>query len=133
MAQERNMMLSGRDNFLGIFLYDKALILYLWHIIYWYVLFLFINLSKSIIKSCLIAQSIIFEDIHNSWLYCFTNPVVILQIHRSFCETILQNHKSMKQYNQELCISSIIRCYIEMLQLRSLKRTLFVGIYYSHT
>ena len=40
-----------------------------------------------------------FEDIHNSWLYCFTNPLEIgtrVPISRGL----------MKQYNQELCISS---------------------------
>ena len=49
----------------------------------------------------------VIEDIHNSWLYCFTNP--------------LELGTQVKQYNQELCISSKSRCFIKGLQSRPLK------------
>ena len=65
---------------------------------------------------------ILIEDIHNSWLYCFTNPLELRDMCSAFtssavCVDAKAKHVSlnsrgfMKQYNQELCISSITRCF----------------------
>ena len=50
----------------------------------------------------------LLKDIHNSWLYCFTNPPEP------------SSGGLVKQYNQELCISSISRCFTKRLQSRPL-------------
>ena len=54
-----------------------------------------------------------YEDIHNSWLYCFTNPLELGTRHRQPYDDVKAKHVFVpnsrglvKQYNQELCISS---------------------------
>ena len=64
---------------------------------------------------------LMYEDIHNSWLYCFTNPLEIgthVPLSHRICHTYGWRCESetrvpisrglVKQYNQELCISSYI-------------------------
>ena len=48
---------------------------------------------------------------HNSLLYCFTNPLELGSLVK----------RLVKQYNQELCISSNWRCFIKRPQSRPLK------------
>ena len=53
--------------------------------------------------------NVIFEDMHNSWLYRFTIP---LQLRDAKAKHVsLSSRGIMKQYNQELCISSNSRCF----------------------
>ena len=67
-----------------------------------------------------------YEDIHNSWLYCFTNPLRIVSIilrwlfHQSSEDCFTNICWLVKQYNQELCISSNSRCFTKRLRSRPL-------------
>ena len=59
-----------------------------------------------------------FEDTHNSWLYCFTNPLEL-----GTCVSL--SHRQpyvthVKQYNQELCISSNSRYFTKRFGSRPL-------------
>ena len=56
------------------------------------------------------------KDIHNSWLYCFTNPLELgTRVSLSHRQPNVFN-----TYNQELCISLITRCFTKRLQSRPL-------------
>ena len=70
-------------------------------------------------------KHLVIKDIHNSWLYCFTNPLelgirVSLSHRQSYehthgwrceSETCVPSWRGfVKQYNQELCIFSTIEC-----------------------
>ena len=57
----------------------------------------------------LVKQSKGIEDIHNYWLYCFTNSLEL-------GETRIPSSRGfVEQYNQELFISPITRCFIKRL------------------
>ena len=64
---------------------------------------------------------VFFEDIHNSWLYCFTNPLELGTTDDAFVSSAVCGSRGLvKQYNQELCISSITGCFTKRLQSRRL-------------
>ena len=60
----------------------------------------------------------VFEDIQNSWLYCFPNPLELGTFR--FRTRVPSSRGLVKQYNQELCISSKSRCFTKRLQSRPL-------------
>ena len=57
------------------------------------------------------------KDIHNSWLYCFTNPPEL-----GTRVSLSHRQPNVKQYNQELCISLITICFTKRLQSRPLNK-----------
>ena len=63
----------------------------------------------------------------HSWLYCFTNPPKLgtrfaCALSTGCVQTCVPSSRGLvKQYNQELCISSITRCFTKRLQLRPLQ------------
>ena len=66
---------------------------------------LFIGISNVWNKFVHDSGHVLIEDRHNSWLYCFTNPFK-LGI-RCESETRVPSLKGfVKQYNQDLCMSS---------------------------
>ena len=71
----------------------------------------------------MVTRHLIIEDIHNSWLYCFTNPLELgtrvslshRQPYMSIHTRVPSSRGLVKQYNQELCISSISKTIRENL------------------
>ena len=58
----------------------------------------------------LLVKHLVIEDMHNSWLNCFTNPLELGT--RCESKTRVPSSKGfVKQFNQELCISSVMKCF----------------------